>query len=796
MLQSPDLLKFCAENLETMLYIGGDLPQGLGDRVAAKMYLRCLWGATETGIVPQLLPEEMLPSAASSRNLWRYIRFHPCTGPHFDKITDEDHELVIRREEALINTQACFTVPGLELDEEYRTKDLFEAHPTIPDLWRWRARADDIITFLNGEKTNPISMEQHIIASNPELSGALVVGAQRFQAALLLEPASDEPLSTSDQASLIERVWPSVEEANRSAPAHARVEKSFILVVPADRRLIRAGKGTFMRGPSISQYSDEIEKLYERADALPQQHETLDNAVPVLGLNGVTNLIRQEVQTVMGWSAIDDAEGLFDRGMDSLQALQLTRALRRSLHRPDIALSTVYQNPTVSQLAAIVLGQTQQQQDKEIMESLLTTYKERIQHISVPKGAAAVTHNAHKLINVMVTGTTGTVGTHLLRALLDNNFVEHIFCLNRREDGGRSAQVASFAAARFDVTRLGDNNHVSFLNADLQRPSLGLEGPVYDDLCSKVDLIIHAAWPVNFNFPLLAFRSHLAGLVNLLAFAAVTVASQHGQPCRFFFVSSIAAVEGYRSGPIPEEVPTDFSMSAPLGYGQSKLLAELLVDAAAQKLGGSVSTAIVRVGQVAGAVRTPGLWNVHEWFPSMVLSSLHFGQVPDSLGSYFDKVDFIPVDVLASILTEMATTTKVKEAGMSHSGALVYNLRNPHPAPWRELLAAVTDTPGKQVEIVSPAVWLETLRANFRELDNDTDLMIKSPAVKLSDFFEKLWVADTGSSETAPQHSMNIDRALEASMTLRSLGPVRLEWMYKWVQEWRSLPEYKKSQHV
>lgn len=43
--------------------------------------------------------------------------------------------------------------------EEYRTKDLFELHPQIPNLWRWCARSDEIIVFLNGEKTNPISME-------------------------------------------------------------------------------------------------------------------------------------------------------------------------------------------------------------------------------------------------------------------------------------------------------------------------------------------------------------------------------------------------------------------------------------------------------------------------------------------------------------------------------------------------------------------------------------------------------------------------------------------------------------
>ncbi|KAL1857402.1 hypothetical protein Daus18300_010375 [Diaporthe australafricana] len=502
----------------------------------------------------------------------------------------------------------------------------------------------------------------------------------------------------------------------------------------------------------------------------------------------------------MGWSDIGDTEGLFDRGMDSLQALQLTRALRRSFHRPDVALSTVYQNPTVSQLAAIILGQNHQEQDKEVMEDLLATYRGRIQQIPVSKSTVALTKNARERTNVLVTGTTGTIGTHLLRALLDNKSVGHIFCLNRREDGGRAAQFKSFTAAGFDVAQLGDSNHVTFLKADLQAPSLGLEVPVYNDLCSRVDTIIHAAWPVNFNFGLLAFRPHLAGLVNLLALAAATVASQSGQPCRFFFISSIAAVEGYKFGPIPEEVLTDFDVSAPLGYARSKFIAELLLNAAAQKLGESVLTTIVRVGQVAGAVRGPGLWNTHEWFPSMVIGSLHLDQVPDSLGLYSDNVDFLPVDLLGNILTEIATTTQAEEVGKERSGAMVYNLCNPHPAPWHELLTAVTNKPGGRLEVVPPATWLDTLRESTQELENDDDLIAKNPAVKLVDFFEKLWVAhsevDTSSSGGIGRHPMRIERALEASSTLRSLSPVTLEWMQKWVQEWSALPKKSQNPHI
>jgi hypothetical protein len=91
------------------------------------------------------------------------------------------------------------------------------------------------------------------VAANPELSGALVVGTKRFQTTLLVERvATNAPLNTSEEAALIERVWASVEEANLAAPAHARVEKSLILVAAADHPFVRAGKGTIQRPISLA----------------------------------------------------------------------------------------------------------------------------------------------------------------------------------------------------------------------------------------------------------------------------------------------------------------------------------------------------------------------------------------------------------------------------------------------------------------------------------------------------------------------------------------------------------------
>jgi hypothetical protein len=88
-------------------------------------------------------------------------------------------------------------------------------------------------------------MEQHILAPNSDISALLVVGAQRFQPALLIEPVTDgQELTPAQRAAFIERIWPTIEEANRDAPTHAQIVKSHILFTHPQKPMMRAGKGT------------------------------------------------------------------------------------------------------------------------------------------------------------------------------------------------------------------------------------------------------------------------------------------------------------------------------------------------------------------------------------------------------------------------------------------------------------------------------------------------------------------------------------------------------------------------
>lgn len=227
--------------------------------------------------------------------------------------------------------------------------------------WRRRQTADDIITTCppsTMEDNLQVAMEQHIMTHNPELSGSLAVTTNGHQTALLIEAAApnSSPLTTREQAILIEKIWPSIKEANSTNPPHEQIDKALILITTPDRPLIRDNNGQIQAAASAAQYTAELESLRLNADFGPQGDP--DVVAPPLDIG---QFVQESVSAVTSWPQEDGehrAEGtFFERGMDSLVAMQLARVLRRGLRRGDVGLSTVYCNPTVEGLTAAIVGE-------------------------------------------------------------------------------------------------------------------------------------------------------------------------------------------------------------------------------------------------------------------------------------------------------------------------------------------------------------------------------------------------------------------------------------------------------
>ena len=102
------------------------------------------------------------------------------------------------------------------------------------------------------------------------------------------------------------------------------------------------------------------------------------------------------------------------------------------------------------------------------------------------------------------------------------------------------------------------------------------------------------------------------GVRNLAILAATSVHNAF-----VLFVSSVASVGEWKgSSQVPEAPINDLTAAANMGYGQSKLIAENLLNKASEISG--VRSAICRVGIVAGPVEQElGMWNKHEYIPSV-----------------------------------------------------------------------------------------------------------------------------------------------------------------------------------
>ncbi|RAH66761.1 acetyl-CoA synthetase-like protein [Aspergillus aculeatinus CBS 121060] len=775
--QTPELLDYVRTHLEFLGYCGGDLPQAIGDTVAERIKLVNIYGATEMGLISAI---HSTADRGSTKD-WRYTRFHPHLGVQMRHVSGEEHELVIVRTPEYERHQFPFSI--FPDRQEYHTSDLFIRHPdpAKADLWRTTSRLDDVIVFLNDEKTNPISMEQHIVAANREVTGCLVAGAQRFQAALIVELRKAEAApSASERAAMIEKLWPSIQEANSACPAHARITKSHILFTTPKKPMLRAGKGTVQRAGTLMLYASELEALYTDAEKLAQATGGMvAGPGSVDDTSQVAEYIRTSILAITGWSAekLCNAENWFTLGLDSLQTITLTRELKHGLNLPALTPNLIYLHPSVTALTHAV--EKLHQQGRESMqlqqETLLQERDQLLQkftsQIELPADCAARSATRPSTQTLVLTGSTGQLGSYILHALLHSPSMAHVHCLNRNE---HAREIQHERMVTYGLTPLAnDESRVSFWTADLSRADLGLQrGP------------------------------HLQGVVNLINFTARSPQSPH-----LFFLSSISSTIGHRteSGLTPETIITT-TTPAPNGYANSKYIAEHpLAHAAQQKLQQPSQNhnerrpafAFARVGQVAGAVRSPGLWNPAEWFPSLVRSSWHLNALPDTLGPALNRIDWVPIDLLAEVLVDLALLGGAqggKMAGSARGQVQVYHPVNLHPKSWDEVLPIIVGELAArrgvdELEIVSLREWVQRVRFDVetagrgegRQKFDEKELQVllaHNPAAKLLDFFEELV------GQTESENALETVRTAKVSRRLQEVEGVQPEWVRKWVGEW------------
>ncbi|THH16915.1 hypothetical protein EUX98_g9224 [Antrodiella citrinella] len=406
-----------------------------------------------------------------------------------------------------------------------------------------------------------------------------------------------------------------------------------------------------------------------------------------------------------------------------------------------IPADIVFANPTLQWLASVVANLA----DPSAVSNSSKTHAEEIEDMVAMYTKDLPTVKGKRPIDpseglvVVLTGSTGALGSHLLADLLADERVRKVYTLDRAEHVQERQQLA-FEDRLLPLEMLRSDK-LRALTVNAGRADLGLDTATLAEIKSNVTHVIHNAWKVDFNLSLSSFESNIASTRRLID---IVISCENA--VRFFFTSSIAStISSDTKHPVPERVNEDPNTSAKFGYGASKYTAERIVAEAARA------------------------WSSSDWVPIIVKSSVAIGALP----IWEEEVSWIPMDVTSASIVDALFSCSEK------TPPEVINIVHPRPVSGQALFEDMKDALERdRLKFVSYEEWLAKIEALAAASKTEQDLQ-RIPALKTMGFLRALNTA----SGTLTFDTTN---AQTLSQTLKNAKPLGKEDAARWVRYWRS----------
>ncbi|KAF6788140.1 gluconate kinase [Colletotrichum sojae] len=736
---------------------GAALGAGVGDRLAAGgVKLLNFYGTTETGPLS-------LTFAPTGSYDWKYFRLRTDMNFRVTELEPVDGERRFR-----------LTVFPFGGTEGFEIADQLVRNERYPETdFAAVGRDDDVIVLATGEKANPLILET-MLSEAPMIRFAIAFGENQFNLGVIVEPA--EPVAPEDEDGFRERIWPIIVAAGRKMDASSRIPSTdAITFVPSGKVVPRTDKGSIARKETYALFEREIKAVYDkltRAAADAAGPMDLDNLEDHL-----KDLIHEHVKLQIPLSSWGVDDSIFDLGVDSLQALQLRRVLIAAAAKTEalkdvevvkiISPQFFYLHPSLREMATAISQRSSagansvQDAAREVNElvDLYSPVESTMQQLKQPSSS----ENAF----VLLTGSSGSLGSHCLADLARRRDVSRIVCLVRSAKGANAPPHPSGGVFDRKVLearglRLTEEewSKIATLEVDPTAERLGLAPMVFAAIQERVTHVIHAAWPMNYLMRLRSFQYQFKFLRNLIGLAAGGPGTRRR---RLVFISSIAAVArvGLHNpgSAIPEAPVSPEDAACGIGYADGKLVCEKILERAAQIYAGQLEVTSIRCGQIAGA-RSTGVWNVNEQIPMLLKSAQNIGFLPQLSG----ELSWVPVDDSASVISEITFAS-----GEPH---LIQHLENPRRQPWSGLIDAFSH----HLRLSEPTVPFEDWLAQVASNDRDDDLY---PVKKLHTFFKH-------SFREVACGAVVLDTyvAKNQSIALRNMGTISDADIEKYVKYW------------
>ncbi|KAK4985274.1 hypothetical protein LTR50_006079 [Elasticomyces elasticus] len=528
-----------------------------------------------------------------------------------------------------------------------------------------------------------------------------------------------------------------------------------VKILPKNTAYRTTDKGTVIRAAFYRDFEDLIEAAYKESVVAGSLALEDDDLIVYL---------RKEllnVATIPDPAALQNDADLFSLGVDSLQSIRLRSKILGNIDvgGKKISQNFVFEYPSLKamakELTRLRLGNMCKERPtlEQRMTTLIEKYSKFEKHVATSCNAVEGEH-------IVVTGATGSLGAHIVARLASFKNVSKVYCLVRSpftESAQQRVRSSLEMRCIYHTLSAGSRKKLVCLPADFAHAQLGLDDGTYQTIASKLTGLIHCAWSVNFNLALESFeKDSIAGTRHLID---LCLKARSPSPARFSFCSSVSAVAATPGEIAPETLPPSLLHAQNMGYAQSKLVTEHIVNRAAKQTG--IAARVLRVGQIVGDTRH-GVWNATEAIPMIFQTAQTIGALPT-----LDKSpSWTPVDVVADSVIEMS---------MSEEGNDVMNLVNPQLFHWTRDLLPLLRQAGLEFDELPQQEWVARLRSS--DPDPKTN-----PPIKLLEFFASKY----GHNEKRRKLTYDSRKAERCAPSLRNAGVLDAGLATKFVNFFRT----------
>jgi len=390
---------------------------------------------------------------------------------------------------------------------------------------------------------------------------------------------------------------------------------------------------------------------------------------------------------VLDISEIGIEDSFFELGGNSLSITKMALRVKQEF-QIEVPLAEFFKATKIASLAEIL--EKTKKMDQDDFESDLSDDIQLSPKIKFPKD------RSNSGSSVLLTGASGFLGIHILADLIKSTSSK-IYCHLRAKDRQSALERLKVQAVRFQLDGKIDFNRVLPVVGDLEKPFLGCDSKLWNELESEVGTIIHNGSFVHHVYDYKTLRNtNVKSTLELIQLCT----ERHK---RMVYISSLLAmVDRDIHDRLVEDFPSGDFSDLYSGYQKTKWASEMLLKEANKR---GLDVLVVRPNTISGQSNSGRCSYEQDHFFRLVKGCIEMGYAP----IWDEVIDLQPVEKVSELIVR---------SSFDHQLPLsVVNLASKRAFLWKDLIEWL-NRKGFGIQFITPEKW----QSHLSKLDSSNAL--------------------------------------------------------------------------